>query len=333
MQLDRHPRDPVIRFYRNQTWSVKLVRTPGLWGGEIEESLEWTPVVPDEAGEPKLDEKGEMIEGTASPVVIDIRKDLAYIKRRLPAGDTPAGIEFGFLNGNKQIFAGGVYYPENAMKRALSRAFRKREREIQRATPEGENPPNVSTLNRHAAGRKIGADGRAIVHDTTKSIVDSVYSAAKFSAMSAFVFSFLPALPGMWTNPAAIKAVFLAATTGEYGVIATVVQTAAFTVPFSVLGALKNWRHERREIRMSASEKIFDKLSCHRMIGVCQGAELVGRDAIVAFAGRPDGDVLIPVGGNMDPITKAPLPDIVGWGTQIHNDGNMQCIDRRVWGK
>ena len=155
MELVRHPRDPVIRFHRGQTWSVRLLRTPNRWSGEIEETLEWTPVVPDETGEPRVDEHGNMIASTDSPLEIDVRKDLAYIKRNPPSGETPASIEFGFMNGNTQVFAGGLYYPEEAMKRSLVRAFQQREREIQEATPEGQEAPNVTALNRHAAGREV----------------------------------------------------------------------------------------------------------------------------------------------------------------------------------
>jgi len=329
MELVRHPRDPVIRFHRGQTWSVRLLRTPDRWSGEIEESLEWTPVVPDETGEPRVDEHGNMIVSTSAPLVIDIRKDLAYIKRRSPSGETPTGIEFGFLNGNTQIFAGGLYYPENAMKRSLVRAFHQREREVRRATPEGEEPANVSTLNRHAAGREIAANGGKVVRDTTVSIVESIYSAGKFSAISAFAFSFLPIIG---SSPFALGAAFTAATTGPAGLIVGVTWAAAFTLPTSIIGAIHTWRHERREISMTASEKIFEKLSCHRMIGVCEGAELVGRDAVLAFAGRPDGDVLIPVNGDVDVISRTPLPPVVGWGIRVNNSGNIECIDSRVWG-
>jgi len=329
MELERHPRDPVIRFYRGQTWSVRLLRTADRRSGEMEETLDWTPVVPDETGEPQLDEHGNMMVGTSAPVVIDIRKDLAYIKRRPPTGETPAGIEFGFMNGNTQIFAGGLYYPENAMKRSLVRAFRQRQREVQAATPEGEEAANVSTLNRHAEGREVSANGGLIVRDTTVSIVESIYSAAKFSAISAFAFSFLPFVGAA---PFALGTAFTAAVMGPSGLIAGASWAAAFTLPTSIIGAIHSWRHERREISMTASEKIFEKFSCHRMIGVCEGAELVGRDSILAFAGRPDGDVLIPIHGDVDTISRRPLPAIVGWGTQVNNSGNIECIDRRVWG-
>lgn len=329
MELDRHPRDPVIRFHRGQTWSVRLLRTPDRWSGEIEETLEWSPVVPDETGQPRVDEQGNMIASRSSPVVIDVRKDLAYIKRTPPAGETPAGIEFGFLNGNTQIFAGGLYYPENAMKRSLVRAFHQREREVQRATPEGEEPANVTTLNRHAAGREISANGGQIVRDSTVSTIQTIYSGAKFAAIQAFAFSFLPLIG---SSPFALGAAFTAATTGSGGLISAAAISAAFTIPTSIISAIHNWRHERREIRMTASEKIFEKFSCHRMIGVCQGAELMGRDAIFAFAGRPDGDVLIPISGDVDVITRTPLPPTVGWGMQVNNSGNIECIDSRVWG-
>jgi len=329
MELDRHPRDPKILFHRGQTWSVRLLRTPDRWSGEIEETLDWTPVVPDETGRPRVDEQGNMIVSTSSPVVIDVRKDLAYIKRRPPAGEVPAGIEFGFLNGNTQIFAGGLYYPESAMKRSLVRAFHQRETEVQRATPEGEEPANVTTLNRHAAGREISANGGQIVRDSTVSTVQSLYSGAKFAAIQAFAFSFLPVVG---SSPWVLGAAFTAATTGPTGIISSLALGAIFTIPTSIIGAIHNWRHERREIRMTASEKLFEKFSCHRMIGVCQGAELIGRDSIFAFAGRPDGDVLIPVGGDVDPITRLPLPQTVGWGMQVNNSGNIECIDSRVWG-
>jgi len=329
MELVRHPRDPVIRFHRGQTWSVRLLRTPNRWSGEIEETLEWTPVVPDETGEPRVDEHGNMIASTDSPLEIDVRKDLAYIKRNPPSGETPASIEFGFMNGNTQVFAGGLYYPEEAMKRSLVRAFQQREREIQEATPEGQEAPNVTALNRHAAGREVSADGALIVRDTTTSIVESIYSAAKFSAISAFAFSFLPLIG---SAPFALGTAFTAAVYGTGGLIHGTQIAAAFTIPTSIIGAIRSWRHEHREVSMTASEKMFEKFQCHRMIGVCQGAELVGRDAVFAFANRPNGDVLIPIHGDVDVNTRRPLPRRVGWGVQVNNSGNIECTDRRVWG-
>jgi len=330
MELERHPRDPVIRFYRGQTWSVRLLRTPDRWSGEIEETLEWTPVVPDETGEPSLDEHGEMVVSTSSPEVVDVRKDLAYIKRRQPSGEVPAGIELGFMNGNTQIITGGLYFPENAMKRSLVRAFQQRQREIQRATPEGEEPANVTTLNRHAEGREISADGRQVLRDTTTSIVSNLYSGVKVSAGSAFAFTFLPAVAA---SPFALAAAFTAASSAVIPAATfAATQFAMLGLPTSILGAIHSWRHERREISMTASEKMFEKFSCHRMIGVCAGAELVGRDAILAFAGRPDGNVLIPINGDVDSNTHRPLDRIVGWGTQVNNSGNIECMDNRVSG-
>lgn len=330
MELERHPRDPKIRFYRGRTWSVRLLRTPAVsWTGEptgeMQESLEWTPVVPDANGEPRLDEHGNMMVDASAPLVIDVRKDLAYIKRTQPEGETPTGIEFGFMNGNTQFFAGGLYYPENAMQRSLVRAFRQRQREHEREMrAAGLNSTEVSTLNRHAEGRELTVGGARVAVDATSNMVSQIYESGKISAITAFAFSFLP-LVG--SNPFALGAAWTATVAGVH---AGVIYGAAFIVPTSIMSAIHTWRHQRRELSMTASEKIFEKFACHRMIGVCENAELVGRDSIFAFAGRPDGDVLIPFNGDIDPVTLVPLPATVTWGTQVNNSGNIECIDRRV---
>lgn len=301
------------------------MRTPDRYTGEIEETLEWTPVLPGENGEPRLDEHGNMTVDASEPFVIDVRKDLAYIKRTPPEGDAQAGIEFGFMNGNTQFFAGGLYYPENAMKRSLVRAYQQRQREIRRADPEGTGHENLTTLNRHAGGREIDAGGARTAVDTSTQIVRQIYESGKISAISAFAFSFLPIFG---SNPFALGLAWTATLTGLH---TGVVYGAAFIVPTSIMSAIHSWRHERRELSMTASEKIFEKFACHRMIGVCEGAELVGRDAIFAFAGRPDGDILVPFNGDADPITRRPLPNVVTWGMQVNNTGNIECIDRRIW--
>lgn len=322
LELERHPRDPKIRFYRGRTWSVRLLRTPDRLSGDIEESLEWTPVVPNEQGEPRLDEHGNMIEDASAPLEIDVRKDLAYIRRVQASGEETA-IEFGFMNGNSQRFAGGLYYPDNAMKRSLVRAFHEREAEVR---AQRGSDTEVSTLNRHANGREMTAGGGRVALAGASSMVSQVYEAAKVSAIMAFVFSFFPLIG---TNPFSLGMAWAATTTGAWH---GTVWALPIIIPTSIWSSIHSWRHERRELSMTASEKLFEKFSCHRMIGVCEGVELIGRDSIIAFAGRPDRDVLVPIRGDVDVITREPLPPVVSWWHQVNNSGNIECIDRRIWG-
>lgn len=331
MELERHPRDPMIRFHRGRTWSVRLLRTPDR-DGNIEESLEWTPVVPnDVGGEPRLDENGQMIVDASTAEVVDVRKDLAYIKRTPPSGEIQAGIEFGYMSGTSEVFAGGLYYPENAMKRSLVRAYQQRREEnvAELAADPSFNESNfeLNTLNRHAHGREMTVGGARIALEGTTSMVDQIYQAGKFSALQAFAFSFFPLIGA---SPFAITAAWTATVAGLH---TGVVYALPFIVPTAIVSAVHSWRHERRELSMTASEKIFEKFSCHRMIGVCQGAELVGRDAIRVFARRPDGDILIPFNGDVDVNTLEPLGRTVSWWTQVNNSGNIECTDERVvWG-
>lgn len=322
LELERHPRDPKIRFYRGQTWSVRLLRTPDRLTGEIEESLEWTPVVPDEQGEPRLDEHGNMIVDSSAPFEIDVRKDLAYIRRVQASGEEETAIEFGFMNGNTQRFAGGLYYPDGAMRRSLVRAFHEREAEVR---AQSGSDAEVSTLNRHAHGREMTVGGGRIALDGASSMVSQVYEAAKVSAIFAFVFTFFPTILG---NPFALGAAWAAT---YPGIVHGTVWALPFVIPTSIWSSIHSWRHERRELSMTASEKLFEKFSCHRMIGVCDGVELVGKDSIIAFAGRPDRDVLVPIQGDVDVITREPLPPVVSWWHQVNNSGNIECIDRRIW--
>lgn len=301
------------------------MRTPDR-DGNIEESLEWSPVVPDDVGEPRLDDSGNMLVNASDPMVVDVRKDLAYIKRSQVEGQH--GIEFGFMDGHSQSFAGGLYYPENAMKRSLVRAFQQREREVRAGEVEPADPaeerPEVSTLNRHAHGRSVSVDGAQIALEGTTSMVSNVYESVKISAIQAFAFSFFPLIGA---NPFSIGLAWTATVAGVH----TAVVWAPLIASFSFVSAVRTWRHERRELRMSASEKIFAKLSCHRMIGVCSGAELVGRDSITVFARRPDEDTLVPVNGDIDINTQVPLPATVSWWTQVNNSGNIECTDTRIW--
>jgi len=336
MEFERHPRDPVIRLYRGRTWSVRLVRELDTYSGEMEESLEWTPVVWTNTTTPATEAEGGMIADSSEPVEIDVRKDLAYIRRVPSEDEQQTGIKFGFMDGSPPLeFAGGLYYPENAMKRNLVRAFQQRQRQHERevrAAQEGatftveaatSEVTEVSTLNRHAGSRRgdLTAGGARAALDTTTGIVEQIYESGKFSAISAFAFSFLP-LVG--SNPFALGLAWTATLTGLH---TGVVWGAAFIVPTSIVSAIHSWRHERRELSMTASEKLFDKMSCHRMIGVCQGGEIIGQDSILAFARRPDGDILIPFSGDVDPYNQAPLDDIVTWGTQLNNTANTECPD------
>jgi len=343
MELERHPRDPMIRFYRGRTWSVRLLRTPDR-DGEVQESLEWTPVVPADDGQPRLDEEGNMLVDASNPLVIDVRKDLSFIRRKLSPGESMTGIEFGFQNGHSQTFSGGLYYPENAMKRSLVRAFHEREREVR----DGE----ISTLNRHAGGREVTAGGVGIALEGTSSMVSQVYSGAKFGALQAFVVTFFTgtgtaaaagtaaagtaavagtAAAGTWT---AIGMAWAAAVAG--GAWTAAVWSLPVIVPTTVWSSVHSWRHERRELSFTASEKLFEKFSCHRMIGVCDGADLVGRDSVTLFdvtSGRPDRDTLIPISGDVDVISRQPFPAVVPWSQEINNEGNIQCVDPRVWSR
>jgi len=320
----------LIRFYRGRTWSVRLLRTPDRHG-TIEESLEWTPVVPDEEGQPRTDSHGNMQIDASNPLTIDVRKDLAFIRRVLPEGETQTGIEFGFMNGNSQTFTGGLYFPENAMKRSLVRAFHERESELRRVQTDGdaevEGDTEVSTLNRHADSREMTVGGGRIALEGTTDLVSQVYESGKVSAILAFVLSFFPLVGA---NPFVLGMAWTATVAGAWN---GAIWALPIVVPTSLWSAVHSWRHERRELAMTASEKMFEKFSCHRMIGVCDNAELVGRDPVLAFAGRPDRDVLVPINGDHDVITLQPIPPVVSWFQQVNNSGNIECVDRRVWSR
>lgn len=325
MELERHPRDPKLRLYRGRTWSVQLVRTPDRFSGEIQESLAWTPVQHNDQGEPRVDEHGNMIVDYSAPMEIDVRKDLAYIRRVRGTGEEGNGIELGFMNGHNHRFAGGLYYPDNAMKRSLVRAFREREAEV-RAQRLPSERGEVSTMARHAEDREMTVGGGRIAVDGVLSIGEQLYSNAKVSAVLAFVTSFFPLIGA---NPWAIGMAWSATVTGVWH---GTVWALPIIIPTSIWSSIHSWRHERRELSMSASEKLFEKFSCHRMIGLCDGADLVGREPVSVFTGRPDSDTLVPIQGDVDVVTRQPFPPVVSWGELIQNPGNIECIDRRIWG-
>jgi len=320
MHLHRDPKNPRISIYTGRTWSVRFANfTSGRQG------LSWRPVVADSEGRPVSDERGRIHSDYSNSLEIDVRKDIAYIKR-IPASaqeNSFDGIEFGFLNGTKMSFAGGLYYPQAAMTRSLKAAFEQRKMEEDQY-----RNGIVRSHRRNAEESELDAAGGQKVVNGATELVESLWTNAKFSAAFAFLFTVTPAAFAAATGPSVYSMAAAWAVVSSATVHATV-WALPILVPISLYSTISGWRHERRELSMSASEKLFEKLSCHRMIGVCDGADLKGQDSvsILNFAGRPDGDVLVPFNGDVDVLTGKKFPRKVSWNTPINNEGNIRCTD------
>lgn len=256
-RLERDVDWPRLHIYRDRVWSVQLVEetVAGSFGFTAQTNrLIWEPVVPDADGNVPADAEADESSGS----IIDFRRDVSYV-RSVPGEDdhSPATVEFGFPSGEVQSFAGGAYFPERAMQRALERSLREA-----RAVQASRNETDVAT----AQAWNVSTDVSHFTATAGMSTLTNTLEGAKSGAMGLFVVTFFSGYGNIAMGELLRTAVGAAATGFGTGL--------ALSLPLSlaISGStqLYSYLRERRELRMAASEKLFEKLHCHLKIQRCR---------------------------------------------------------------
>lgn len=258
-RLERDVEWPRLHIYKDRVWSVQLVEetVTGSFGYTTQSNrIIWAPVVPDAEGNVPADAATD--ESTGS--IIDFRRDLTYM-RSVPSEDeeSPATLEFGFPSGEVQSFAGGAYFPERAMQRALERSLREA-----RTVQASRNETDVAT----AGGWNVRADESDFASEAALSTLTGTLEGAKSGAMGLFVVTFFSGY-GTLAIGEVLRTAVLAAGTGFGTGLAL---SLPLSLAFSGSTQLYSYFKERRELRMAASMKLFEKLDCHLKIQRCRRA-------------------------------------------------------------
>jgi len=259
-RLERDVDWPLLHIYRDRVWSVQLIEetVTGSFGITSQESrLIWAPVVPDADGDVPAGAEAD----ETSESIIDFRREVTYV-RSMPGEDedSPATVEFGFPSGEAQSFAGGVYFPERSMQRALERSLREA-----RTVQASRNETDAAT----AGVWDVRTDGSHYAGQAGIDTITNTLEGGKSAAMGLFVVTFFSGYGNLAIGTALRAAVSAAATGFGTGLALSLPVSLAFSGSMQLYGYLK----ERRELRMPASEKLFEKLDCHLKIQRCRRVE------------------------------------------------------------
>jgi len=268
-ELIRAPKAPRLIMHAGRTWSTRLTDD---WDNPIDWVLSPLP---------------DHSDATYS-IQIDFLYEVQYIKM-LDGNST--GIEIKFNNGTNLEISGGLYYPEKVLARALYRVGDKK----------SDDPPDVAAKdanrNASAAGHAIseggGVLGNAIANHgksfAAKGAVGGVavgfglsygFSSA-LVLMNGILNAFLAhigagAYVSIQIGIAPLTAAQIFSFTSTAGTVGLAGGAALglgigliLGIPAGAATMISQWIRQRRELRLSASEKIFAKLTCHRHFKRC----------------------------------------------------------------
>eukprot|EP00408_Alexandrium_pacificum_P010076 CAMPEP_0171232828 /NCGR_PEP_ID=MMETSP0790-20130122/40607_1 /TAXON_ID=2925 /ORGANISM="Alexandrium catenella, Strain OF101" /LENGTH=301 /DNA_ID=CAMNT_0011699071 /DNA_START=16 /DNA_END=921 /DNA_ORIENTATION=+ len=270
LELVRSPLAPRLLMHAGMTWGVR--RT-----GDSDYPLDWvlTP-----------------LDGAPSGYTVGI--DLLYeveTIRSVESADAPKGLEIRFLNGSSITLVGGLYYPEKVMLSALgdleSQMKRDKEEPVDEADAE-------KKLERAGSDRDLASVARYSKHMESKGHIGGVAVGfgLTFTFSSAMVvmnsaLGNFAALMGLGLVlqvgvPLSLTQLFSFTTAGGMGLAGGVAFGLGVGlvggIPIAVAHAVTSYVKTQKELSLSASEKVFAKLDCHRHFVRCGW----------------DGDLLVP---------------------------------------
>lgn len=263
VELVRNPLTPRIIMHPNKGWAVRPTGDPYL-------PLEW--VLYDVAGALP-----------ASDVAIDILHHVAEI-RRVEVNDSAPGIHFIFNNGEDWEFTGGIYYPVDLLAQQV-------------AATQQEAIANDTVAQTSAGGYAAGVAaeefGKPVVKYTSSFALKGGVYAALGGASLAYGFSTAVSLLNFLLNSFLAQVGIAATVSLSIGIpTLTLTQILSFTTAAGTTGLLAGaalglgvgtlaglavaiprtisaWRKQRKELRLSASEKLYEKLMCHNSLKRC----------------------------------------------------------------
>jgi len=216
---------------------------------------------------------------------IDIIYEVAYI-RTVPLQDGgPRAIEFGLANGTNWRLSGGLYYPEAIVASTMMRNDRGH---ILKSEVAAEDVLEDSSATGHAVRKGIGVLGTTVAKSGSKFASKGTVAGVSFGFGLSYLFSSVLMLMGSVVNtflgPLGISAswgltgtqIFTFTTyAGSLG-LATGAAVGLgvglfFGIPMGLVKTIHEFIHKHRELRISASEKLFAKLYCHRSFKSCDG--------------------------------------------------------------
>jgi len=260
LELVRSPLAPRLLMHAGMTWGVR--RT-----GDSDYPLDWvlTP-----------------LDGAPSGYTIGI--DFLYeveTIRSLKHDDAPNSLEVIFVNGSSITLTGGLYYPEKVVLAALDDlAYQKDEPEQPEEGAQAEKANAIASVSSDRSGDLVPI-ARYSKHMQSKGHLGGVavgfgltftFSSAMMLMNSALA-SFATALGLSLTIPLTVAQIFSFTTAGGLGLAGGVAFGLGVGlvggIPIAIASSVASWVKTNRELSLSASEKVFAKLDCHRHFVRC----------------------------------------------------------------
>jgi len=283
MELVRSPRAPRLRMYPGQTWSVALT-------DDDDHPLDWvlTPIEGSVGGQ---------------EVEIDLLYDVNFLKQTYVDGD--AGLHIGMKDGSDFKFTGGLYYPQVLLAQAMKKGDKgpfskpKKEDEVMGGQKEATEVVAGESSALHAArsGRReltsavmkhtAAFAGKGIVGGLTVGIGLSVGFSSCVALMNGILNSFLASVGVQSTiqvsigiAPLTMAQIFTFSTyAGGLGLLGGIAVGLgiglAVGIPVGAAQMIRQLVKQHRELGLSASEKVFQKLYCHRQYKRCNKKTVV----------------------------------------------------------
>jgi len=241
IRFDRDPKHPKLRLYDNQEWQVAYLPDA--------QDLEWK-VANESAGRDfPLDD--------VSSIYFNPKKALA--------------LEIMLEDDSYQAFMGGLYFPQDLMKSALRAKAIKEQDHIDRVGADVELAPNARALKDAGltAGKATGAG--AVAGLSAGVAVGATFNVAVGVLASSTLGVSIAGIAGSTAIGAAVGA--------AGGLVVGVGVGAAVGLATGIVKVVLRQQYYRREVSVSMSVKLFEKLRCHPLYTNCgkdkEGAELL----------------------------------------------------------
>jgi len=241
IRFDRDPKHPKLRLYPNQEWQVAYLPDA--------KDIEWK-VKDERAGEDFPLDK-------ISSIYFSDKKAMA--------------LEIMLEDDSYQAFMGGIYFPQPLMTSALRDKAIKEQDHIDRVGMDVKLAPNARALKDAGvtAGKASGAG--AIAGLSAGVAVGATFNVAVGVLASSALGTSAMAIAGSTALGAAVGA--------AGGLVIGVGVGAAVGLTAGVVRVVLKNSYYRREMSLSMSMKLFEKLRCHPLYKICgkdaEGAELL----------------------------------------------------------
>jgi len=284
-------------------FAVELVRAPLAPRLVMHAGMTWGVRMSDDARFP-LDWVLEPIPGAPSgySIGIDFLYEVEHL-RSIKSDDAPNSLEILFVNGTSITLTGGLYYPDKLVLAALGRV----QDEEAGEEVEEETDDAASRMKKAASEGGQVALSKIVEHSKEFAKKGALGGVAVGMGLTFTWASAIMLINSALTEATALMGVNVAVNVGQLS-IAQMFSYATCAgglglaggvglglgvglvagIPLGVAAVISHWVKMQKEMQLSASDKIFAKLDCHRHFVRC----------------GTDGDLLVPEGKTCPELPK-----------------------------